>query len=86
MDSIVYAAGVVALSIPVVIAAAIVATAVVWLLYRTAIATIDIVTQLILLKKENRKPTCSIRSDWFYSFESAKWPDINRRIRKIFTN
>jgi hypothetical protein len=82
MDSIIYAAGVVALSIPVVI----VAIAVAWLLYRTAIATIDIVTQLILLKKENRKPTCSIRFAWFCSFESAKWSDINRRIRKIFTN
>jgi hypothetical protein len=82
MDSIIYAAGVVALSIPVVI----VATAVAWLLYRTVIATIDVVVQLILAKKQNSKPTCSIRSAWFCAFESTKWSYIRKRIRKIFTN
>jgi hypothetical protein len=82
MDSIIYAAGVVALSIPVVV----VGVAVAWLLYRTTIATVDVITQLILAKKRNARRTCSIRFAWFCSFESAKWSEIARRIRTIFTN
>lgn len=55
------------------------------LLYRTLLATLDILSQYFLLYMEKRKPECSMSwIVWWTSFDQATWSVIFYRIKRAF--
>lgn len=57
----------------------------VFLVYRTLVATLDILSQYFLLYMEKRKPECSMSwIVWWTSFDQATWSVIFYRIKRAF--
>jgi hypothetical protein len=56
-----------------------------FLVYRTFVATLDILSQYFLLYMEKRKPECSMSwVVWWTSFDQATWSVIFYRIKRAF--
>ena len=56
-----------------------------FLVFRTLMATLDILSQYFLLYMEKRKPECSMSwLVWWTSFDYATWSVILYRIKRAF--